>query len=147
MTLQRINSSLLRGLKSGGQLTKDCTNCWVRLLYALKLVDLSRSACNLCLQVLPFAGEETLQQLEANLASMPSVTELLHQGLAPKDITEKLLAGIGVSEGATSMHPRYCHKKGFQCIGVHLCVTCMSCTRGHAMAACLLSVHRATPRA
>lgn len=58
------------------------------------------------LQVLPFAGEETLQQLETNLASMPSVTELLHQGLGPKAITEKLLAGIGVSPRATSMQPR-----------------------------------------
>ena len=59
------------------------------------------------LQVLPFASEETLQQLEANLASVPSVTDLLHQGLTPRDITDRLLAGIGLSDApASSLHPR-----------------------------------------
>ena len=104
-----------------------------------------------CLQVLPFAGEETLQQLEANLASMPSVTELLHQGLAPKDITEKLLAGIGVSEGATSMHPRYCHKTGFQCFRVHLLrhmrVVFNRIGHGCTLAVHLWSMHKAISRA
>ena len=63
--------------------------------------------CALSFQVLPFASEETLQQLESNLSSVPSVTELLHQGLAPREITDRLLEGIGYSEGpASSLHPR-----------------------------------------
>lgn len=61
----------------------------------------------MCIQVLPFASEETLQQLEANLSSVPSVTELIQQGLTPTDITDRLLQGIGLSEGpASSLHPR-----------------------------------------
>ena len=60
-----------------------------------------------CFQVLPFASEETLRQLEVNLSTVPSVTELLHQGLAPTDITDRLLDGIGLSEGpASTLHPR-----------------------------------------
>ena len=58
---------------------------------------------------MPFAGEDTLRQLEINLASVPSVTELLHEGLSPKDITARLLEGIGLSDGpSSSLHPRYC---------------------------------------
>jgi len=60
-------------------------------------------------QVLPFAGEDTLKQLEMNLASVPSVTELLHQGLGPRDITARLLEGIGLSDvPSSSLCPRYC---------------------------------------
>ena len=60
------------------------------------------------LQVLPFAGEDTLRQLEVNLASVPSVTELLHQGLGRKDITARLLEGIGLSDvPSSSLCPRY----------------------------------------
>ena len=58
--------------------------------------------------MLPFASEETLQQLEANLAKVTSVTNLLHQGLKPKDITELLLEGIGLSDAPpVSFQPRY----------------------------------------
>ena len=61
------------------------------------------------LQVLPFAGEDTLRQLEVNLAGVPSVTELLHQGLGPRDITARLLEGIGLSDvPSSSLCPRYC---------------------------------------
>ena len=67
------------------------------------------------LQVLPFAGEDTLRQLESNLASVPSVTELLHQGLGPRDITARLLEGIGLSDvPSSSLCPRYCLAFHFQ---------------------------------
>ena len=57
--------------------------------------------------MLPFASDETLDQLEVNIRNTPSVTELLHQGLGTKEITEKLLEGIGLSDIApTSMQPR-----------------------------------------
>lgn len=66
-------------------------------------------SCVRLLQVLPFAGEDTLRQLEVNLASVPSVTELLHQGLGPRDITARLLEGIGLSDvPSSSLCPRYC---------------------------------------
>ena len=51
-------------------------------------------------QILPFCSEETLSQLEANLASLPSITQLLLDGKTPDDITAMLLYGIGVSPGA-----------------------------------------------
>ncbi|KAL0021890.1 hypothetical protein WJX77_012153 [Trebouxia sp. C0004] len=67
-----------------------------------------RSAGGFLIQVLPFAGENTLRQLESNLASLPSVTELLHQGLGPADITARLLEGIGLSDvPSSSLCPRY----------------------------------------
>ncbi|KAA6421714.1 MAG: hypothetical protein FRX49_08325 [Trebouxia sp. A1-2] len=67
-----------------------------------------RSAGGFLIQVLPFAGEDTLRQLEVNLASVPSVTELLHQGLGRKDITARLLEGIGLSDvPSSSLCPRY----------------------------------------
>ena len=49
----------------------------------------------------------TLTTLEQNIGSSPSMTELLHQGLTAKDITEKLLHGLGVSDNVFSMEPRY----------------------------------------
>ena len=38
---------------------------------------------------------------------MPSVTELMHEGATPRDITARLFEGIGVSEGSFSLEPRY----------------------------------------
>jgi molecular chaperone Hsp33 len=47
------------------------------------------------LQVLPFCSDETLDQLEQNLTGMPSMTQLLNQGLSPQEITDKILTGLG----------------------------------------------------
>lgn len=59
------------------------------------------------MQILPYANESTLETLERNIAACPSVTDLLHEGLSAKDITEKLLHGLGVSENSFSMEPSY----------------------------------------
>lgn len=59
-------------------------------------------------QVLPFASEETLQQLEANLGAMPSITELLHQGKSAAELTAVILAQLGTQqEVTTSLTPRF----------------------------------------
>lgn len=60
----------------------------------------------MCAQVLPFASEETLQLLERNIAACPSVTELLQRGESPRDIAERLLGGLGVSDGGPPIEPR-----------------------------------------
>ena len=60
----------------------------------------------MCAQVLPFASEETLQLLESNIAACPSVTELLQRGKSPRDIAERLLGGLGVSDGGPPIEPR-----------------------------------------
>lgn len=57
-------------------------------------------------QVLPFASEETLQRLEANIAAAPSITEMLHEGLAPKDIAARIFDGLGASDGGPPLVPR-----------------------------------------
>jgi len=57
-------------------------------------------------QVLPFASEETLSQLEQNIGGAGSVTDMLHQGASPKNITERLLHGLGISDGGFSLQPR-----------------------------------------
>ena len=58
------------------------------------------------LQVLPFASEETLAQLEQNIAASGSVTDMLHGGATAHDITERLLRGLGVSDASFSLQPR-----------------------------------------
>lgn len=40
-------------------------------------------------QVLPFCSEETLEILEKNLGSLPSITNMLNDGLSAQDITDK----------------------------------------------------------
>jgi len=42
------------------------------------------------LQILPFASEETLTTLERNVTNCSSMTDMLHNGLTPQQITEKL---------------------------------------------------------
>ena len=56
-------------------------------------------------QVLPFASDATLSTLEANIGALPSVTEMMHQGLSPRDITARLFDGIGVAESSFSLKP------------------------------------------
>ena len=57
-------------------------------------------------QVLPFASEETLSQLEQNVARCGAMTDMLHEGYTPRDITLRLLQGLGVSDNGFSLHPR-----------------------------------------
>jgi hypothetical protein len=80
-------------------------------VYSVNKVCLMSRACAPCcmlLQVLPFCSDETLDQLEQNLTGMPSMTQLLNQGLSPQEITDKILAGLGSggSSGDT-IKPRY----------------------------------------
>ena len=57
-------------------------------------------------QVLPFASEETLSQLEQNISACGSVTDMLHEGASPQDITARLLQGLGVASDGFSLLPR-----------------------------------------
>ena len=59
------------------------------------------------MQVLPFAEEDTIAQLEANIAAAGPVTNLLHEGAGARDITEALLKGLGVSDTGFTLRPRY----------------------------------------
>lgn len=57
--------------------------------------------------MLPFCSEETLDQLESNLASISSVTQMLNEGLTAQDITDKILNGLGASDEKSSLVPQY----------------------------------------
>lgn len=48
------------------------------------------------IQLMPFAEDKVIDQLEANLKDVDSVTKLLEQGLTPEQILEKLLEGLDV---------------------------------------------------
>jgi molecular chaperone Hsp33 len=56
--------------------------------------------------VLPFCSDETLDVLEANLGTLPSMTQLLNAGLSPQGIVERILAGLGSSSTADAIVPQ-----------------------------------------
>lgn len=66
-----------------------------------------RAAGGYLVQVLPFAEEETIAQLEANIQAAGPVTEMLHGGASARDITERLLQGLGVSDTGFKLTPRF----------------------------------------
>ncbi|CAD7696082.1 unnamed protein product [Ostreobium quekettii] len=66
-----------------------------------------RSAGGFVVQVLPNASDETLDTLEGTLARIPTVTDMIHDGLGPADMAEALFGGIGVAPGAVALTPRY----------------------------------------
>ena len=45
-------------------------------------------------QLLPGATEQEISRLEANVAALPGVTALLQEGLGPKQIMERVMAGF-----------------------------------------------------
>lgn len=49
-------------------------------------------------QILPETSEETLEQLEANLTGMASMTQLFEEGLDMMQIANQVLAGLGLDE-------------------------------------------------
>lgn len=65
-------------------------------------------------QILPFCSDETLDQLEANLMAMPSMTQMLNAGLGPQEVTDRILAGLGSSSTADAVVPRC-----VACVRVH----------------------------
>lgn len=53
-----------------------------------------KQAGGFILQLMPFAEEEVIGKLEANLARVDSVTALLDAGMSPEQILEQLLEGL-----------------------------------------------------
>lgn len=48
------------------------------------------------IQMMPFAEEETIAQIEENLKNVTSVTELLERGFTPEQLLEELLGNLGL---------------------------------------------------
>ena len=61
------------------------------------------------IQLMPFADEKVIAQLEKNLAEVNSVTELLNQGMTPEMILEKLLGNLGLEINEKTETRFYCN--------------------------------------
>ena len=61
------------------------------------------------IQLMPFAEEKVIAQLEKNLAEVKSVTELLNQGMTPEMILEKLLGNLGLEINEKTETRFYCN--------------------------------------
>lgn len=68
-----------------------------------------RQAGGFIIQLMPFASEEVISQLEKNLAEVSSVTELLDQGYTPEMILEKLLGNLGLEINEKMETKFYCN--------------------------------------
>lgn len=68
-----------------------------------------RCAGGWIIQLMPFAEEKTIVQLEENLKEISSVTALLDQGMTPEQLLEKLLGNMGVEFNGTLPVEFYCN--------------------------------------
>jgi molecular chaperone Hsp33 len=59
------------------------------------------------IQVLPFAEDETISQLEKNISKAGSMSKMLKDGLNPRQITDILLEGLGSGGDGFSLTPTY----------------------------------------
>jgi molecular chaperone Hsp33 len=55
-----------------------------------------REAGGFIVQLMPFAEDSVIDKLEANLAKITSITELLDAGMTPEQILEKVFEGMDV---------------------------------------------------
>ena len=68
-----------------------------------------RQAGGFIVQLMPFAEEETIEQLEQNLSRISSVTSMLEDGKTPEDILEVLFEGMDLEIVDTMPASFYCN--------------------------------------
>lgn len=68
-----------------------------------------KQAGGFLIQLMPFAEEEVIAQLEENLSKVSSVTSLLNAGSSPEQILELLLGSLGVEVIDTMPTRFYCN--------------------------------------
>lgn len=68
-----------------------------------------RCAGGFIIQLMPFAEEKTISQLEENLKNVTSVTALLDQGYTPEQLLETLLGNLGLEITDTVPTQFYCN--------------------------------------
>ena len=61
------------------------------------------------IQLMPFAEEKTISQIEENLKNVTSVTKLLEEGLTPEKLLERLLGNLGLEITDTMDTRFYCN--------------------------------------
>jgi len=88
--------------------TSEQTNCALALGVSLDRAGAVAAAGGFLVLVLPFCPDAALEALEANIAALPPITELMASGDgSPAALTSRLLAGLGVAPGAFSLAPAY----------------------------------------
>ena len=60
-------------------------------------------------QLMPFAPDDVIDKLEANLKEITSVTALLDSGMSPEDIVRKVLDGFDIEFNGTTPASFYCN--------------------------------------
>lgn len=68
-----------------------------------------RQAGGFIIQLMPFTEEETIAQLEKNLAGITSVTDLLEQGDTPEKLLDRILGNMGLEITDTMPAEFYCN--------------------------------------
>ena len=68
-----------------------------------------RQAGGFIVQLMPFAEEETIEQLEQNLSRISSVTSMLEEGKTPEGILEVLFEGMDLEIVDTMPASFYCN--------------------------------------
>lgn len=68
-----------------------------------------KQAGGFIIQLMPFAQEETIEQLESNLAKITSVTSILDEGKTPEEMLAVLLDGMDVEITDTIPAEFYCN--------------------------------------
>ena len=81
----------------------------VGLVVLMERDNTVKQACGCIVQLMPFAQEEVIDKLEANLSKVQSVTTLLDAGNTPEQILEILLEGLDVEFTDKSPVPFSCN--------------------------------------
>ena len=68
-----------------------------------------KTAGGFIIQMMPFAEDETISQIEENLKHVTSVTELLDKGYTPEQLLEELLGNVGLEITDTMPTRFYCN--------------------------------------
>lgn len=68
-----------------------------------------RQAGGFIVQLMPFTEEETIRQLEDNIAHIPPVTTMLEEGCTPEGILERVLEGFDIRINDTLPTSFYCN--------------------------------------
>ena len=68
-----------------------------------------KTAGGFIIQMMPFAEDATISQIEENLKLVTSVTELLDKGYTPEQLLEELLGNVGLEITDTMPTRFYCN--------------------------------------
>lgn len=83
-------------------------NCALGLGVSIDRNSAVLAAGGFLVQVLPFASEATVSELEANIAALPSVSEMLAQGLTARQICSKVLGSLeSTTDEGFQLLPKY----------------------------------------